>query len=209
MKTYDTATAADHAAGRVDPVDLVTLVFDSGVMHLALGVRGTKVWDDPVLGEMTITGAGALAALDVPEDAFGPESRAITARLYETYMVEGSDVPVNVFDDGTRTSIDEEEWEGRTAILSILWLSEGGVITEREQVAVRQIDQMYVDIDADGNPMRVAILEEQDITQRDIEAKTANAASQALIDPDDDSFAHVGTVVTQKINFGQRPESPL
>jgi hypothetical protein len=207
LKTFEASTSADHIAGRIDAIDMLTLVLDSDVIHFAVGVRGSIPWDDPEWGEIIITGAGALGSLDVPENAFGPESRAITARLYETYMPEGSDTPVNIFDDGVRLSIDEEEWEGRTAILSILWLSEAGTIIEREQLAVREIDQMYVDRDGEGNQVRVAILEEPDITQRDIEAKTANAASQLLIDATDNSFKHVGTARLQKITFGQRPES--
>lgn len=206
MKTFDPATSADHSAGRIDAVDMLTLVLDAEVVHFAIGVRGSIPWDDPDWGAITITGAGALGSLDVPEAAFGPESKAVTARLFETYLPEGSDAPVNIFDDGVRLSIDEEEWEGRTAILSILWLSEGGTIIEREQVAVREIDQVYVERDAEGNSVRVAVLEEPDITQRDIEAKTANAASQLLIDATDDSFAHVGAARTQKITFGLRPE---
>jgi hypothetical protein len=209
LKTFESSTSADHAAGRVDAIDMLTLVLDSDVFHFAIGVRGSIPWDDPEWGMITITGAGALGSLDVPEAAFGNESKAVTARLYETYLPEGSDTPVNIFDDGVRTSIDEEEWEGRTAVLSILWLSEAGSIIEREQVAVRQIEQMYVDRDGDGNAVRVAVLEEPDIIQRDIEAKTANAASQALIDDTDDSFAHVGTARLQKVTFGQRPESAV
>jgi hypothetical protein len=206
LKTFEASTNSDHDAGRVDAVDMLTIVLDSDVVHLAVGVIGSIPWDDPEWGAITITGAGALGSLDVPETAFGQESKAVTARLYETYMPEGSDTPVNIFDDGVRASIDDEEWEGRTAILSILHLSEAGVIIEREQVAVRQIDQMYVDRDGDGNAVRVAVLEEPDITQREIEAKTANAASQKLIDPTDNSFRHVGKARTQKITFGQRPE---
>lgn len=209
MKTFDAATIADHAGGRVDAVDALTLVFDSVVVNLAIGIKGSFTWDDLTLGEQTFYGAGKLVELDVPENALGPESRAITATLFETYMQEGSDIPVNIFDDGVRATIDEEQWEGRTAILSIFWLDEGGAIIEREQVAVREIDAMPVEWDENGNPMRKAVLEEPDITQRDIEGKTANAESQALIDATDNSFRHVGSVQRAKINFGRWPEQKV
>ncbi len=209
MKTFDAATIARHAAGEVDAIDALTLVFDSATVNLAIGIKGQFTWDDVTLGEQTFYGAGKLVALDVPENAIGPESRAITATLYETYMEEGSDTPVNVFDDGVRATIDEEEWEGRTAIGSIFWLGAGGTIIEREQVFVRQIDAMPVEWDEAGNPMRRAILEEPDIIQRDVEGKTANTESQALIDATDDSFKHVGTARTGKINFGRRAEAKV
>jgi len=208
VKAFLSGTGAELAAGRVDAIDLLTLVFDSAVMHIAIGIRGTFVWDDPVLGEMTITGTGKLIELDVPENALGPESRAITARLYETYLTEGSDVPENVFDDGVRATIDEEEWEGRTAIGSILWLDANGAIIEREQIFIREIDAMPLEWDADGNPMRSLVLEEPDITQRDVEGKTSNAEFQALIDPDDKGFEHVGVTKNQKITFGRVADQP-
>lgn len=209
MKVFDPAIAADHAAGRIDAVDVLTLVFDSATMHLALGVTGTYVFDDPTIGEMEIIGTGNLVSLDVPESALGPASQAITATLFETYLEEGSDVPVNIFDDGVRATIDEENWEGRPAIGSILWLSEAGAILGREQVFVREIDAMPMEWDEAGNPMRRAILEEPDIIQRDIEGRTANAELQAMIDPDDDSFSQVGVARLQEIHFGQRAEGPV
>lgn len=209
MKTFDPQTAARHAAGEVDAIDALTLVFDSGTVNLAIGIRGQFTWNDVTLGTQTFFGAGKLVALDVPENALGPESLAITATLFETYLEEGSDIPVNVFDDGVRATIDEEEWEGRTAILSIFWLDQGGAIIEREQVAVRQIDAMPIEWDEAGNPMRRAVLEEPDIIQRDVEGKTGNTESQALIDAADDSFVHVGTVRRDKINFGRRPEAAV
>lgn len=203
MKTYAPGVVVDHSAGRIDAIDALTLVLDSGVVNLAIGVAGTFVWDDPAFGPMTFVGAGGLVTLDVPENALGPQSQAITATLFETYMAEGSDIPVNVFDDGVRASIDEEVWEGRIAIPSIFWLDENGSIMAREQVAVRQIDSMAMQWDDAGNPMRIATLEEPDITQRDIEGKTSNAEFQALIDPTDRSHEHIGTAKNQKINFGK------
>lgn len=262
MKAYDPLTVADHASGRVDAIDVLTLVFDSGVMRLALGMKGQLIWDDdlgqlppwqigpdidsnadvwddsgvwdddstwaaPAAGENwndagywrddlpwsgsippdpIYYGTGSLVSLDVPESALGSESRVITATLYETYMVEGSDIPVNVFDDGVRATIDEENWQGRTAILGVFWLNLEGAIVDYEQVAIRQMDAMPLEWDDDGNPMRKLMLEEADIIQRDIEGTTSNAAFQALIDPTDRAFDQVGVTKTQKINFGRRPE---
>ena len=134
MKTFNPATLASLAAGRVDYIDAVTLVFDSGVVNGFLHGTGMIPWEDDGIGAQTFFGMGSLVDIDVPENGLGPESRAITLRLYETYLTEGSDVPVNVFDDNVRATIDEEEWEGRTAILSIFWRDENGTIIEREQV---------------------------------------------------------------------------
>lgn len=165
--------------------------------------------DGTPLSDATFYGGGQLVALDVPENALGPESRAITARVFETYLGEGSDIPVNTFDDGVRATIDEEEWEGRPAVLSTFWLDQSGTPILREQVAVRTMDQMVLETDAEGVPVRSLILEEPDIMQRDIEGKTANAAFQALIDPTDKAFEHVASAQRQKISFGRRPEEPL
>lgn len=203
MKTYSSDTLARLAAGEVDYLDAASLVFDSGVISVFMRGKGQFVWDDATLGEQTFYGMGPLVEMDVPENAIGPESRAITLRLFETYMEEGSDIPANVFDDGVRATIDEEEWEGRTAILSVFWLSKEGAILEREQIAIREMDAMPLEIDQKGNPMRSLILEEPDITQREIEGKTSNAEFQALIDPTDKAFEHVGTTKSQKINFGK------
>jgi hypothetical protein len=203
MKLYSAETMAMLAAGKVRYVDALTLVFDSGTVSVYMGGKGSFPWDDATLGPQTFVGMGSLVELDVPANALGPESRAITVKLFETYMAEGSDIPVNIFDDGVRASIDEELWEGRPAILSIFHLSDDGVVLEREQVAVRQMDSMPIDVDGKGNPVRSLVLEEPDITQRDIEGKTSNAEFQALIDPSDRAFEHVGTAKNQKINFGR------
>ncbi|MBJ3783421.1 hypothetical protein [Devosia sediminis] len=170
--------------------------------------RNDRVDGQP-LGDDVFYGGGNLVGLDVPENALGPESRAITARVFETYLSEGSDIPANTFDDGVRATIDEEEWEGRPAVLSTFWLDHTGTPILREQVAVRTMDQMVLDTDAQGVPVRSLILEEPDIMQRDIEGKTANAAFQALIDPDDKAFEHVASAQRQKISFGRAPEGTV
>lgn len=203
MKTYDGDLLDRLADGRVDYIDALTMVLDSATVNLVAGMRGSFTVEDEVLGSQTFYGAAGLLSLDVPDGALGNESQAITASLCETYYPAGSEVPVNVFDDGTRATIDEEPWENREAILSIFWRAADGTILEREQVAIRQIDQMPIQWDQDGNPIRQAVLEEPDITQQDIEGKTSNAEFQALIDPDDKAFDHVGTAVSDKIYFGQ------
>lgn len=234
MKPFDSALLDMLAAGRVDYRDVVELVFDSGIARFFIGGRGRFAWDDidgllaPWMleggtlradgyvrfdknwgginpPEAVFYGGGALVSLDVPANALGPESRAITARMLETYMVEGSDIPINVFDDDVRATIDEEPWQGRPAVLSIFWIGDSGLPIYREQVAIREMDAMPLEWDEAGNPVRSLILEEPDITQRDIEGKTANAAFQALIDPTDKAFEHVGGVARQmqRINWGR------
>ena len=217
MKPYSPELLDELEAGNVDYRDAVELVFDSGVVRLVVGIKGAFGWDDVTGVAMpwdaapgdVFHGGGQLVSLDVPENALGPESRAITARVFETYLEEGSDIPVNTFDDGVRATIDEEEWEGRAAVLSVFWFGSSGLPILREQVAVRTMDQMVLDWDGDGNPIRSLILEEPDIMQRDIEGKTANAAFQALIDPTDRAFEHVATAQRQKISFGRRPEETV
>jgi len=217
VKPYSPALIAQLDDGLVEYRDAVELVLDSGVVRMVIGIRGAFGWSDITGPSMPwdedagdiFHGGGHLVQLDVPENALGPESRAITARVFETYMAEGSDIPVNTFDDGVRASIDDEEWEGRPAVLSVFWFDTNGLPIHREQVAVRTMDQMVLDWDADGNPVRSLVLEEPDIMQRDIEGKTANSAFQALIDPTDKAFEHVSTAQRQQINFGRRPETPL
>lgn len=209
MKPFDETVLDQLAKGVVEYRDALTLVFDSGVVNIFIGGKGWFDWEDDGIGVQTFYGGGPLVSLDVPENALGPEARAITVRLLETVMTEGTDIPVNIFDDDVRATIDEEEWEGRQAILSIFWLGEGGMPIYREQVAVRQMDAMPVEWDEQGNPIRSLVLEEPDITQRDIEGKTSNAEFQALIDPSDRAFEHVGTTERQKVNFGRRPEGTV
>ena len=203
MKNYDPATLDLLAAGHVDYLDAITLVLDSATVNLVAGMKGSFEWTDDTIGTQTFYGAGGLMTLDVPDSATGDQSQAITASLAETYLPEGSTVPANLFDDGVRATIDEEPWEGREAILSMFMRDANGGIIEREQVAIRQIDSMPMQWDQGFNPIRQAVLEEPDITQRDIEGKTSNAAFQALIDPDDKAFEHVGTASIDKIYFGQ------
>lgn len=202
-------------AGKVEYRDAIELVFDSGSARMFIGGVGKFGWDDaegviaePGPGDAVFYGGGNLVSLDVPPNALGPESQAITARVFETYMTEGSDVPVNTFDDDVRATIDEEPWQGRPAVLSIFWIGASGLPIYREQVAVREMDAMPIEWDAEGRPVRSLILEEPDITQRDIEGLTANAAFQALIDPDDRAFEHVGEAARQmqKITWGRVEE---
>ncbi|WP_323014539.1 hypothetical protein [Devosia sp.] len=212
MKPFSPQLLDDLAAGRVEYRDAVELVLDSGVVRMVIGVRGQFGWSDvdgylpePETGDAIFYGGGALVSLDLPESALGPESRAIVVRVLETYLEEGSDIPANVFDDGVRATIDEEPWQGRLAIASVFWIGSTGLPIYREQVAIRELDSMPLEWDADGNPVRVLMLEEPDITQRDIEGKTANGAFQALIDPADRAFEHVGTTVRQmqNVNWGR------
>jgi len=205
VKPHDPDVLDQLRAGVVDYRDALTLALDSAVLSFFIGGIGRFEWSDDGIGTQTFHGLGSLVSLDVPPNALGPEAPAITARLLETYMVEGSDIPENTFDDDVRATIDEEPWEGRPAILSIFWIGAGGLPIYREQVAIRQIDAMPLEWDREGNPVRILMLEEPDITQRDIEGKTANAAFQNLIDPTDRAFEHVGTTVQQmqRINFGR------
>lgn len=193
----------------VDTLDAITFVLDSGTVSFVLGAKGTFVWTDGIIGTQTFYGAGKLMSIDLPETTMGPASRAVTVSLRETYLPEGSDTPVNIFDNATIDIIDQEEWENRTVIGSIFHLDNNGGIIEREQVFIRQIDGMPQVWDAEGNPLREAVLEEPDIIQNDVEGKTANKEMQALIDPTDISFQHVGQTQDQKITFGKRPEMKI
>lgn len=203
MRTYDAATLARFAAGEVDEIDAVELYLDSGTVAICPGIIGSFVYSG-----LTYVGARGLLTLDVPGTATGNDSQQITISLAETYVPPDSDVPVNVFDDGVRASIDDEPWQGRVAILAVFYLDANGTIIEREQVDVMQIDGMTEQADASGRPIRVITLERPDIIQRDVEAKTADAALQALIDPDDLALSHAGETVTQDISFGRLPDQP-
>lgn len=214
MKPFDLDVLDELEAGNVDYRDAVELVLDSGLVRMVIGMRGQFAWDDEdglipvasVLPEEVYYGGGALIELELPESSIGPLSRAVVARVAETYLTEGSDIPVNVFDDGVRATIDEEEWEGRPAVLSIFWMGSGGTPIYREQVAIRTLDSMSLDWDSNGVPVRSLVMEEPDIAQRDIEGKTSNATFQSLIDPTDKAFEHVGQTQNQKINFGRVSE---
>lgn len=203
MISFDDATLARFAKGEVDELDAVELYLDSGTVAICPGIVGSFAW-----GGITYVGARGLLTIDMPESTAGNTSQPITVRLAETWVPPDSDVPVNVFDDGVRASIDEEPWQGRVAILAIFYLDENGTIIEREQVDVMQIDGMTVQSDESGRPIRVMTLERPDIIQRDIEAKTADAALQALIDPADRALEHAGETVTQDISFGRLPDKP-
>ncbi len=206
MKPFDSETIARLEAGQVDYLDALTGIFDSGPLHLFRGQGGFD-WEDEVVGAASFVGAGALLSIEVPAGQTGNETPAIRVRLAETYVPAGASVPVNVFDDGVRASIDEEPWQWREVILSVFWLSETGAVLYREQVARRVIDAMPVETDEDGMPVRVAVLEQPAIVQRDVEGKTANSEFQRLIDPADRFFEHVGTTaLRQTITLGAMPE---
>ena len=209
MKSFDAETLARFEAGEIDYIDAVTLVFDSGAANFYLGGQGSFAWTDAGIGTQTFYGTASLIDIEVPPQAAGAAAEPVVLRLYEAQMVEGSDTPVNVFDDGIRTTIDEAEWEGRDAILSMFWRRGDGSIIEREQVTIRVMDAAPVEWDEQGNPVRSLYLEEPDITQRDIEGRTGNAAFQALIDPTDRGLEHVGTVRTERINFGRIADAQL
>src|SRR5690606_22784142 len=109
--------------------------------------------------------------------------------------------------DEDRASIDAEPWQWREVILSRFWLDADGSILFREQVARRVIDNVPIEEDESGYPVRVFVLEQTAIVQRDIEAKTHNAELQRLIDPDDRFMEHVvTTALRQKITLGAMPE---
>ena len=205
MKTYDSATLARFAKGEQDYIDAIIFIFDSGLVCVFVG-RGTFEWTDEEIGTQTFYGLAPLLSIEVPKQTLGNEALPITVRVAETYIPAGSDQPVNVFDDGVRATIDEEPWQGREAILSRFWLDENGVAIYRERIGRRIIDAMPTEEDERGNPVRLAILEREDIVQRDIEHKTANADFQQLLDPNDLSCEHIRTTARQKINFGALPE---
>lgn len=205
MKTYDSATIARFAKGEVDYLDAVIFIFDSGLACVFVG-QGSFQWTDDEIGTQTFYGLAPLLTIDVPRSGLGNEALPITVRLAETYVPAGSDTPVNVFDDGTRQTIDEEPWQGREAILSRFWLNENGSPVYRERIARRVMDSMPTEEDTAGNPIRMVVLEREDIVQRDIEHKTANADFQKLLDPADLSCEHIRATARQKINFGALPE---
>lgn len=205
MIIYDPVIASQFAAGKTDAFDAVTFVFDSGVVSVFLG-QGRFEWEDPQLGTMDLVGLGGLLSIEASAQVVGGEAAAVTVRLAETYYPAGATEPVNIFDDGVRASIDEEPWQGRAAILSRFHRStETGLPVMREQLSVRMIDSMSIEEDDDGNPIRVILLEREDIIARDVEGKTENADFQKLIDPTDLAFQHAGTIRTQDISWGGLP----
>lgn len=205
MKLYDSATMARFAKGEQDYFDAATFIFDSGIVNVFMGL-GSFDWTDDTLGGQTFYGLAGLLNIDVPKQSLGNEALPITIRLAETYVPVGSDAPVNVFDDGVRQTIDEEPWQGREVILSRFWRDLNGVVIYREQITRRVMDAMPEEEDQSGNPVRVVVLEREDIVQRDIEAKTANGEFQKLIDPADKSCEHIATTaLRQAINWGGLP----
>lgn len=197
MKTYSATTQARLDAGEVDQIDAVVFFFDGGTIALFKGV-GSFPWDS-----ITYRGAGALLSIEAPPSTASAEAQAIVLRLRETYVPEGSDTEVNIFDNGVRATIDQEDWRWRVAILSTFWRDKDGAVLEREQVGIRLIDDLHREVDEQGRPTLVVVLEEPDIAQRAIEGKTANAELQALIDATDKGMEHVGTTVDQPVNWGR------
>lgn len=204
MKVFDSITQARLAAGEEDTLDALTFLFDSGVISVFPGV-GQFTWTDETIGTQTFYGLGGLLSIEVPRRGLGNEAQPITVRIAETYIPTGSDEPTNVFDDGVRQSIDDEPWQGREVILSQFWLDADGMPVFREQVDRRIIDSMPTEEDEAGNQVRVMILEREDIVQRDVEGKTANAEFQRLLDPADRSCEHIAATARQTIHFGALP----
>lgn len=204
MRTYAPEVGDLLSAGIIDFFDAVTFYFDSGPVSLFIGGVGKFTWEG-----VTYYGAGQLLSIERSPENQGAASEAVTLRLRETWVPPNTDQPVNIFDDGIRQTIDDEDWRWRVAVLSIFWRNQDGVILEREQWDVRLIDDMPAEADENGLPIRVAVLERPEIIQRDIEGKTSNAEFQRQIDATDRGMEHTATVVTQKINFGRRPEGTV
>jgi len=200
VRSYSDETLARFAAGEIDELDAIEVYLDEGTIALCPGIVGSFSY-----GGLTYVGARGLVQLDVPDAATGNDSQPITVTLAETYTPPDSDVPVNIFDNGTAASIDDIAWQGKTVVLAIFYLDSGGTILDREQVDVMQIDGASQQIGEDGRLLRVFSLERPDIIQRDIEAKTMDAALQALIDPDDRGMEHAGETVSQDFYFGRLP----
>lgn len=209
MKALDSSTLARLAAGEIDYLDAVTFLLPSGDMSLLLGARGEIPWTDSQVGAQTFYGTGDLVSIDVPATAFGPEASPITLKLAETYLPVGGGDPVNIFEVDGRNTIDDEAWQGTFVILSIFWLDAGGTVIERETVDIRVLDDLPVEIDADGNPIRIAVLERPDIRQRQPEGKTRSADFQSQIDATDKGLQHLRKTKRQVIKFGRRPRAPV
>lgn len=205
MKSYDSETLERFDRGEVDYIDAISGLFDSGPLHLFIG-QGQFSFMDADLGELEFHGAAGLLSIELPGSKTGLEAEAVTVRLAETYVPQGSEVPVNVFDDGVRASIDEEQWQWREALLHVFWRAQDGSIIHREQVGRRLFDAMRVEVDEGGTPRRVATLELPTIVQRDVEGKTHNAEFQKLIDPTDKGLEHAGTTARQKFQLGGMQE---
>lgn len=211
MRSFDSDTLDRLDAGEVDFIDGMTAIFDSGIANMWIGGRGNFEWTDETIGTQTFYGGGSLLEFDVPGQSLVDGASEIVVRLAETYMVEGSDEPVSVWDDGSSPTfvIDGEPWQGREVILSTFWRDIDGTILMREQIERLEMDSMVVETDAAGRPFRVVTLERPDLIQRDIEGKTDNAEFQRLIDEDDLGYEHVGQTATQKINWGRIQEETV
>lgn len=205
MIAFDPVILSQFASGETDAFDAVTFIFDSGPVSLYLG-QGQFEWEDAQLGTVSMVGAAGLLSIELPAATAGGESTAVVVRLAETYIPPNSDTPVNIFDDGVRAVIDEEPWYGRPAVLSRFHRSIAtGLPIMREQLGVRFMNSMAVEEDETGRPVRVIVLEREDVIQRDIEGKTDNADFQRQIDPTDLAFQHVGKTQNQDINWGALP----
>lgn len=209
MRSFDATTLDRLDAGEVDYLDGVTFVLPTGVANMWLGGRGEFEWTDETIGTQTFYGGGSLLSMEVPGNSLANESLQVTLRLNETYMVEGSDVPVNVWDDGSSPtySIDDESWQGSEVILSCFWRDVDGSILGREQIERLELDSNLLETDENGRTTRVATLERPDIIQRDIEGKTDNAEFQSFIDADDLGYEHTLETATQQINWGRIQDS--
>ncbi len=205
MRAFDADTLDRLDAGEVDYIDGALFILDSGIAGMWIGGRGTFSYTDATIGTQTFYGGGSLLTMEVPGNSLVGDSAQVILRLNETYMVEGSDIPVSVWDDGSSPTfvIDSEPWQGREVILSTFWRDVDGSILGREQVERLMIDGMVIERNENGLPQRVVTLERPDIIQRDIEGKTNNAELQRLIDENDLGFEHVGLTAVQKINFGR------
>ena len=207
MKNFDAEVLDRLYAGEIDYIDAATFVFDSGVANMWIGGRGEFTHTDDVLGTQTFYGGGSLLEMEVPGNSLAGDTAQVLLRLNETYMVEGSDIPQSVWDDGSSPAFDpdNEPWQGREVILSVFWRDADGTILMREQIERLTMDAMIVEVGDDGREVRVITLERPDIIQRDIEGKTHNAEFQKQIDPADKGLEHTATTATQKIYFGGLP----
>lgn len=209
MKNFDATTLDRLENGEVDYLDTALFVFDSGVVGMWIGGRGQFTYNDPDIGEHTWYGGGSLLEMEIPGNSLAGESAQVVLRLNETYMVEGSDEPVSIWDDGGSPPFDPdgEPWQGREVILSVFWRDDDGTILMREQVERLAMDQMVMETNDSGRPQRVITLERPDIIQRDIEGKTDNAEFQKQIDDADLGYQHTAATASQKIFFGRLDET--
>lgn len=211
MKTFDPDTIDRLEAGEVDALIGIAFLFDSGIVAFFVGAHGQFTWSDE-MGNLTYYGMASLLSIDIPKASLANEAESITVKLFETYLPENSDVPVNIFDadsPSVRDMLDGEPWQGREAVISYFWRDAGGGILMREQIARRIMDSMPQQFDETGRPIRVAILERPDVIRQQIEGRSSNAEFQRLIDPADKGFYHVAQTATQKINFGKLPEKTV